>query len=162
MPALIVAILFVFVLCLPIRCRVSVFWAGEKLCVEIRAMFLLGLIKIVRYSELDILTEIKKRRRKKRKIRPFELLHHIVEKGYIKYLEIHSRVGIKDDAFLTVLAVGFIRIFFEKLTEYLNLTKNTVSFINPCFSTNVFWIHLEGIVVIFPTQIIGIMVSKGR
>ncbi len=165
-PIIYIILLIVFAICSPIRCCVSVFWVGDKLDLEIRIKLLFGLIRLKLHTSINILEELnkrmKKKRRKKRKIKPFELLHHIVEKGCIKHIEIHSRAGIKDDAFLTVLLVGFTKIFFEKLSQVMGLSKSTQLYIQPCFATNVFWIHLEGIVTIFPTQIIGIMVLKGR
>lgn len=159
-----ILVLLTLLVFLPMRCNVSVLFSVHEVILDIKLGFLFGLIKIPVKADINIIEEFQKRNRKKkkRKSKTLDLLRYIIDGGLIKELEINSRIGIGVDAFLSVMTSGFVQILFEKLSEAFLKTEKVGIFIKPCFSSTVFWVHLEGILIIFPTQIIGIMVLKGR
>ncbi|MBQ9833441.1 MAG: hypothetical protein IJO48_06900 [Clostridia bacterium] len=122
----------------------------------------MGLVKIPIHINTDIQTLIFRRKKKKKRSVYTKILKGALKWSDVKRVEMRAKIGIKDNAFFTVMMVGFTRILVEKLAEFMCISDKTGISVKPCFATGVFWLYLEGIVTIFPTQIIGILVLKGR
>lgn len=81
----------------------------------------------------------------------------------IEKLLISGRIGIKDDAFLTVMLNGIIKILLDIFFFYIKNSRpeltHGVAFM-PVFGSDEFRIKLEGIFAITPLQIIGIIIRR--
>lgn len=73
-------------------------------------------------------------------------------------------VGVCDDAFKTVFLAGIIKIFIDNLIM-IYYDCNAKAIVRPSFTKNIFCLNMEGIFTIFPTHIIGNVITsfiKGR
>lgn len=115
-------------------------------------------IKVTPELFLKLLKPEKKKEKKKSKL-PFLLLKNYKKWLRIKKLMIKGRIGIKDDAFKTVMYTGAAQLLLENAMPFVITKKSAVAIaFKPCFSWSLFWINMEGILHLSPTQIIGMII----
>lgn len=152
----------VFLICLFRRITLR-FWVqvtGGHICARAQLCLLFGLIRIPAYTEETILSLLKKkwkRKRPKKKVGIGRIIWQARKREGVKLKEFACRgvIGHENDAFISVMAAGAAQSLLTlALRAIFPAGEQQVAF-RPAFEQNVFWLYMEGILEIAPTQIIG-------
>ncbi len=132
--------------------RVSLNETGAHAAIELRLLF--GLIRL----PVSARKKHKKSEAKKR-----YSAHKLLDIPRLEYLRVTSRVGLEDAA-NTALLAGFIECAVKAaLAPFADSKSRICLWIRPLFGQDIFWLDLEGIIVVDVSQIMPISKrSKGR
>lgn len=125
--------------------RVSLSEAGAHVRIELRLLF--GLIKLPVSA---------KKKHKRREANKRYSAHKLLDIPKLKYYRVTSRVGLEDAA-ETALLTGFIECFVKAvIAPFMDKDSRICLRIRPLFGQNIFWLDLEGIIVVDVSQIMPI------
>jgi len=160
---LVLPLLFLFGILQNRRIKFHILFSREGICLQLFVYLLFHRFTVpferyYRYTELSKLPFLRKRRSRKA---PFQK-RILIDGISLKRLFLRASLGIREDAFMTVLLTAFLRIFFEDLCCCLALPNFGYS-VRPFFGQDVFWLDLEGIVDVRPVKsILTAIILKKR
>lgn len=87
-------------------------------------------------------------------------LSDLVDKYQLSSLTIRSRIGISNDAACTAVVCGMLQNLVQTFFSIrVNDAKKDVN-IKPDFTRGIFWLYLEGILIIYPGKIIDMLIKS--
>ena len=138
--------------------------------VEIGLLF--GLIRIpvtIEMSLFSLFHKIREQQKNSKRIKlksgqVLQILQHGKKTRTTWFPSFHcrGRIGIADDAFLSVIVAGITQAVFQSAFHIFLQPRSGRISIRPNFESNGIWFYLEGILQIVPTQIIGVLILGAK
>ncbi|MEG1547781.1 MAG: hypothetical protein RR527_03495 [Clostridia bacterium] len=90
------------------------------------------------------------------------MMKELLKKSRLEEIKLFGAIGIRDDAFSTVMLTGGINILLQTIIKFMLHETKLKGCINPVFDRETFWLDVEGILSIRNTHIIGAIFRQLR